>query len=244
LDLDRSSGPESDSPQQLLAATQEYARQARLAQRQTWFPLLVLGLVVAAWGLLGPWRRPIGGCGPEERTATLVFRYCTVAGSGSFFWYWVLSLSLAYIVITWFYLWRARRRGVGTRVSRYAWAWLGGLVLISTSVWAVHNHLATVTSLAADNTLGIRLAAFTPLLAIGAGLFVLAWVERYPALAWFAVGFLILSALLMVSRWPSDQLSQLIGHHPLLFAASRYLTIGGFLLLSSAGLAVTERSRP
>jgi hypothetical protein len=30
----------------------------------------------------------------------------------------------------------------------------------------------------------------------------------------------------------------------LLFAASRYLTIGGFLLLGSAGFALTERSRP
>jgi len=160
-------------PQQLLATTQEYARQARLAQRQTWFPLLVLGLVVASWPLFGPLRlfgpsrRPIGDCGPVVRTAAGVFRYCTVAGSGSFFWYWMVSLSLADIVITWFYLWRARRRGVGTTVSRYAWAWLGGLVLISASVWVVHSHLTSVTSLAADNTLGIRLAAFTPLLAIG-----------------------------------------------------------------------------
>jgi hypothetical protein len=235
---------ESDSPQQLLAATQEYTRQARLAQRQTWFPLLVLGLAVAAWPLFGPWSHPSGGCGPEIRTATGVFRYCTVAGSTSFFWYWMVSLSLAYIVITWFYLGRARRRGVGTRVSRYAWAWLGGLVLISTSAWAVHNRLTSVTSLAADNPLSLRLAAFTPLLAIGAGLFVLAWVEHYPALAWFTAGYLILAALLMVSRWPSDQLSQLIGSHPVLFAVSRYLTIGGFLLLGSAGFARTERSRP
>jgi hypothetical protein len=85
-----------DNPQQLLAAAQEYARQARLAQRQTWFPLLVLGLVVAAWPLVGPGRRPIGACGPEVHTAAGVFRYCTVAGSRSFFWYWMLSLSLAY----------------------------------------------------------------------------------------------------------------------------------------------------
>src|SRR4249919_3474973 len=113
--------PGSDSPQQLLAAALDYTRQARLAQRQTWFPLLVLGLVVAAWPLFGLSRPPIGGCGPVVHTANGEFRYCTVAGSRSFLLYWVFSLSLAYVVITWFYLWRARRRGVGTRVGRYVW---------------------------------------------------------------------------------------------------------------------------
>ena len=235
---------ESDGPQQLLAATQEYTRQVRLAQRQTWFPLLVLGLAVAAWPLFGPWSHPVGGCGPVVRTATGVFRYCTVAGSGSFFWYWMVSLTLAYLVITWSYLSRAGRRGVGTRVGRYAWAWLGGLALISTSVWVVHNHLTSLTSLAADNPLGLRLAAFTPLLAIGTGVFVLAWVERYPALAWFAAAYLIAAGVLMVSNWPSAELSRIIGPHGVAFAAGRYLTIGLFLVLGSAGFARSERSQP
>ncbi len=233
---------ESDSPQLLLAATQEYTRKARLAQRQTWLPLLVLGLVVAAWPLFGLSGPPSGGCGPEVRTATGVIRSCTVAGSRSFFWYWMASLSLAYIAITWFYLWRARRRGVGTRVSRYAWAWLGGLVLIGALVWAVHTHLNSLTP--GDNSLGFRLAAFTPLLAIAAGLFVLAWVERYPALAWFTVGYLVLATVVLVSTWPSLQLSQLIGPHGVLFATIRYLVVGGVLLLGSAGFARVERSQP
>jgi hypothetical protein len=233
---------ESDSPQQLLAAAQQYSRQARLAQRQTWFPLLVLGLVVAGWPLVGLSGPPGGGCGPVVRTATSVFRYCTVAGSRSFFWYWMVSLSVAYILITWFYLWRARRRGVGTRVGRYAWAWLGGLALIGASVWAVHAHLNSLTP--GDNSLGFRLAAFTPLLAIAAGLFALAWVERHPALAWFTVGYLALAAVVLVSTWPSLELSHLVGHHPVLFAASRYLAVGGVLLLGSARVARVERSQP
>src|SRR4249919_1444446 len=110
--------PEPESPQQLLAATEEYTRRARLAQRQTCFPLLVLGLVVAVWPLFGLSGPPRGGCGPGVQTAAGVLRYCTVAGNETFFWYWMISLSLAYIVITWFYLWRAGRRGVGTRVGR------------------------------------------------------------------------------------------------------------------------------
>ena len=234
--------PESESPQQLLAATQEYTRRARLAQRQTWFPLLVLGLVVAAWPLFGLSGPPRGGCGPGVQTAAGVLRYCTVAGNETFFWYWMTSLSLAYIVITWFYLWRARRRGVGTRVDRYAWAWLGGLMLIGASVWAVHAHLNAITPGA--NALGFRLAAFTPLLAIGAGLLVLAWVERYPALGWFTLGYLVLAAVALVSTWPSLTISEHIGHHPVLFAATRYLLIGGVLLLGSAGFAVAERPGP
>jgi hypothetical protein len=72
------------------------------------------------------------------------------------------------------------------------------------------------------------------LLAFGAGLFVLAWVERYPALSWFNVGYLVVAAGLLVSTWPSLQLSQGIGRHPVLFAPSRYLTIGALLLAGSA----------
>jgi hypothetical protein len=151
-------------------------------------------------------------------------------------------LSLAYVVITLSYLWRAGRRGVGTRVGRYAWAWLSGLVLIGASVWAVHTHLKNLTP--GDNSLGFRLAAFAPLMAIGAGLFVLASVERYPALAWFTVGYLILAAMVLVSTWPSLELSRLVGHHPVGFAASRYLTVGAFLMLGSAGFALTERAQP
>jgi hypothetical protein len=234
--------PESDSPQELLAAAHEYARKARLAQRQTWFPLLVLGSVVAAWPYFGFSHAPSGGCGPVVRTAHGEFRYCTIAGSRAFLWYWVISLSLAYVVITLFYLWRARSRGVGTRVGRYGWAWLGGLVLIGVSVWAVHAQLKHLTP--GVNALGFRLAAFAPLLAIGAGLFVLAWVEHYPALAWFTVGYLVFAAVVLVSTWPSLELSHLVGHHPVGFAASRYVAVGAFLMLGSAGFALTERSEP
>jgi len=232
---------ESDSPQQLLAAAQGYTRQARAAQRQTWFPLLVLGLVVAAWPLFGLSGPPRGGCGPLVHTSSGVFRYCTLAGSGFFFRYWTISLSLAYVLITGYYLWRARARGIGTRVGRYAWAWMGGLVLIGASVWAVDQHLNNLTP--GESLLAFRLAAFTPLLAIGAGLFVLAGVERHPALAWFTLACLALAGLLLVSTWPSYLLS-LSDSRPQLFAASRYLTVGLFLMLGSAGFALTERSRP
>lgn len=234
--------PESESPQQLLAAAEGYARKARLAQRQTWFPLLVLGLVVAAWPIFGLTGPPRGGCGPVVHTAQGEFRYCTIAGSRAFLWYWVIGLSLAYVVITLFYLWRARQRGVGTRVGRYGWAWLGGLVLIGASVWAVHTHLNNFTP--GDNRMAFRLAAFTPMLAVGAGLFVLAWVERYPALAWFTVGYLAFAAVVLVSTWPSLELSHHVGHHPVGFAASRYVVVGAVLLLGSAGFALTERSKP
>jgi hypothetical protein len=230
-----------DSPQQILAATQEYARRARLAQRQTWFPLLVLGLVVAAWPLFGLTGPPAGGCGPQVESAFGSVRYCTPAGSQVFARYWLVSLTVAYVVITGFYLWRATRRGVGTRIGRYVWAWLGGLLLIVAAVWAVHDHLDDLTN--GGNALPFRLAAFTPLLAIAAGLFVLAWVERYPALAWFTVAYVAFAALLLVSTWPSLQLSHVVGHHPVGFAASRYVAVGLFLMLGSAGFALAEKAR-
>lgn len=230
-----------DSPQQLLAATQEYVRRARLAQRQTWFPLLVLGLVIAAWPLFGLSGPPVGGCGPQVQSPSGLVRWCTPAGSQAFARYWLVSLTLAYLVITGFYLWRARRRGVGTRIGRYVWAWLGGLVLVVAAVWAVHDHLSDLTS--GGNALAFRLAAFTPLLAIAAGLFVLAWVERYPALAWFTVAYVAFAALVLVSTWPSLQLSHAVGHHPVAFAASRYLAIAVFLMAGSAAFALVERAR-
>ncbi len=230
-----------DSPQQILAATQEYVRRARMAQRQTWFPLLVLGLVVAVWPLFGLSGPPAGGCGPQVQGPAGAVRYCTPAGSQAFLRYWVVGLTVAYLVITGFYLWRARRRGVGTRIGRYVWAWLGGLVLIVAAVWAVHDHLSDLTS--GGNALAFRLAAFTPLLAIAAGLFVLAWVERYPALAWFTVSYVAFAALLLVSTWPSLQLSHVVGHHPVGYAASRYVVVGLSLVLGSAGFALAESAR-
>jgi hypothetical protein len=232
-------GFESHNPKQLLATTAAYARRARSAQRETWFPLLILGLVVVSHALF-PLDGP-GNCGPLVVGSRGAFRPCTIAGTGSFFWHWTISLSLAYVVITGFYLWQARHRGVGTRVGRYFWAWLGGLVLIGGSVWAVHNRL---DSLAAHGVLGLTLPGFTPLLAIGVGLFVLAWVERNPALAWFAVGYLILAGVLVLTTWASDRLVQLAGPtHPSAVGALRFLTIGGVLLLGSAGFAIRERSQ-
>jgi len=232
----------SDDPQQLLDATQQYRLRTIAAQRQTWFPLLVLGIVVAAWPLFGLTGPPAGGCGPAVPTANGEVRSCAVAGSETFARYWIVALTLAYLAITGWYLWRARRSGVGTRIGRYAWAWLGGLLLVAGSVWAVHDHLADLTS--GGNALGYRLAAFTPLLAIGAGLLVLAWVERNPPLAWFTLAYLALAALLFVSTWPSLQLSHAVGHHPVGFAAGRYLAVGVLLLAGSAGFALAERSRP
>jgi hypothetical protein len=50
--------------------------------------------------------------------------------------------------------------------------------------------------------------------------------------------------VVLVSTWPSLQLSHLVGHHPVLFGASRYLAVGMVLLVGSAGFARVERSQP
>lgn len=190
--------PIGDSPRQLLATTQELTQRVRRAQRGTWFPLVLLGLVVAG---ATPFYR-LGApahiaCGP----ATLVpgsgggyRRTCFVAVGWPAFIYWTVALILAYVLIAGFYVLRARRRGVGARIRPYVVAGIAAVVL-DAALYPVQQHLGRAYINSPSQTADLAVHGLNPLLAIGLALFVLAWAERSRALLAFAVAYLAAALL-------------------------------------------------
>jgi hypothetical protein len=55
-------------------------------------------------------------------------------------WYWPVALLLAYGLISWFYLHRARRHGVGSRVQPYLVA--GVVLVLLITAWALFGMRA------------------------------------------------------------------------------------------------------
>ena len=81
------------------------------------FPFVLLGLVVI--GAAPVYRFGSGGrfsCGVTRGPVGNVVRTCFFSYGWPAFIYWMIALVLAYAVIAGFYLLRARKRGVGSRV--------------------------------------------------------------------------------------------------------------------------------
>ena len=182
--------PAAESPRQLLLGTRELTRQVRRAQRGAWFPLVLLGLVVAGaapFYRVGPHphatctatvtRGPGGlpaGAGPGAVK-------CFIAFGWPAFIYWAVALAAAYAVIAGFYVLRARRRGVGARIRPYVIAGIAGVMLVAV-LWLAQRYLGSQTRYPS----ALVVHGLNPLLAIGLALFVLAWVEHSWALLVFA----------------------------------------------------------
>jgi hypothetical protein len=240
--------PVTDSPRQLLSATHELTRRVRQAQRATWFPLVLLGLVVVAavpvyrYGShldisCVPVRGgvvPVGG-GVAER--------CLVTyGGWPAFIYWMVALVLAYAVIAGFYVLRARRRGVGARIRPYVLAGIAGLVLVAV-LWPVQQHLGSLQS-QSNFQAALVVHGLNPLLAISLALFVLAWAERNGALLAFAVCYLAATLLANYSDVPRRLFEDLgWAATPQWFFLPTLGLAGGVLLLGGAAFAVAERRR-
>ncbi|HEV7196992.1 MAG TPA: hypothetical protein VGN19_13745, partial [Pedococcus sp.] len=118
----------------------------RRDQGAGWFALLVVAAVTL-------FAIPFYRYGPHLRRCTPpgdVVRACTVYPTLAL-WYWPAALVLGYVAIAWFYVRRARRRGVGTRVQPYvAVGVVLGLLAAAWLVWA----LVHPASLAATLRLG------------------------------------------------------------------------------------------
>lgn len=241
-------GPIADTPRQMLSTAQELTRRVRKAQRGTWFPLVLLGLVVVA---AAPFYRvgshPQVTCGPVTVThgaggAAGVAKTCFIAFGWPAFIYWTVALLLAYIVIAGFYVLRARRRGVGARIRPYVIAGVAGLIL-DAALWPVQQALGQAYVHSHNQADILVVHGLNPLLAIGLALFVLAWVERSWALLAFAVGYLaaaLAPSLYSITRLLEDHgwvVSRQWHFLPGLWLA------GGVLLLGGAGFAVAERLR-
>jgi hypothetical protein len=238
--------PAADTPRQLLATSRELTRRVRQAQRATWFPLVLLGLVVLGatpFYRLGPPAHIT--CGPP----TLVpgsgggyRRYCFVGIGWAGFIYWTAALVLTYVVIAGFYVVRARSRGVGARIRPYVVAGIAAIVL-EAALWPVQQRLGRAYINSPSQAAQLAIHGLNPLLAIGLALFVLAWVERSWALLVFAAAYL--AAALLPGFY---SFAGLLAEHGA-FASREWHFVPGLwlaaavLLLGGAAFAVAERAR-
>jgi hypothetical protein len=220
--------PPADSPRELLAAVRDLTRQVRIAQRGTWFPLLVFAAITLA--VIPVYRyapRHLGPCrsGPQGSSV------CAAVIPGVLV-YWPIALVLAYAAVAGFYVHQSRLRGVGTRIRPYV---VAGIViaalLAAASLWrAFHPRipLSIAQIHVAPPTLSVYDLA-TPAAAIGLALLVLAWVERNRALLAYSLVYLV---IVLVSS------GRIIHSSSPWYFLPQLLVPAAMLLLGSAGFAL------
>jgi hypothetical protein len=213
----------------------------RAAQRGSWFPLLVFGIVTVA-------AIPFEGYGHFAHTcanytafeaASPRGRVCSVYSTSSFV-YWPIALVVAYSAITAFYLRRSNRRGVGTRIQPYLITGIAlAVVLTALSIWSAHNPAARIDILGLHEPSPSTISRvfhrlLNPASAIGLALLVLARVERSWALAGFSVAYLVLVLGGVDLGWTLTR--------PSPWSFLPHLVVSaGMLLAGSAGFALAER---
>jgi hypothetical protein len=223
--------PSHETPDELLATTKALTRRVRDAQRATWFPLVVLGAVTLAAIPVLRYGHKTATC--TTRSAGAAVRGCLIYPD-AWFVYWPIALVLSYAAIAAFYVYRSRRRGVGTPIGPYI---VGGVIVTvlvtAASVWFVHDPFgATQERLFRVHSVPHLFTG--PLYAVGLGLLVLAWVERSKALLLFALAYLAVVAVPVTFGWTMA---------PPWFSLPRLVIAGGLLLLAAAGFAVAEKSQ-
>lgn len=227
--------PARNDPRRLLADSRHLAHRVRLAQRVTWFPLLVLAVVTFGGA-------PVYRYGPRDVSchAVGVGTVCRVWLEGAVV-YWPLALVLAYTVIAGGYLLVARARGLGSRVRPYALTGVGlAALLVAVSVWT-RLHVPPAYVNPDVGVVRVYPAWVVPLVqlveppgAIGVALLVLAWLERHVALLLFTVGYLVVALVPVNFGWGTHW-----GLETRLVPQS--VIDGGVLLLGAVGFALARR---
>jgi hypothetical protein len=166
-----------DIARQALSTTRQLTRRVRHAQRSTWFPLVLLGVVVFGAAPFYRMGRHTVTCDPAlgaRGGVEIIDRGACVQVVG---WpvgvYWILALVIAYVAIAAFYVHRARRRGVGARILPYVGSGIAaGLIFGIASAWTQQLNLEGYCPA------GPVAVGLVPLISISLALFVLARVER------------------------------------------------------------------
>lgn len=227
-------GPAAVDPQSLLSTTSDLTRRVRLAQRGSWFPLLVFAVVTLA-------ALPFNRYGPHPRHCSSshgVVSACIVQPTLAL-WYWPVALVAGYLATSWFYLHRSQQRGVGTRVQPYVV--VGAVVTLLIGAWALwaNTHPAFLAGTLrlqpghAPRDFLYRIAS--PAAAIGLALLLLAWIERSWTLFTVTVAYLVVAiATVGLGRFTHPSPWAFLPH--LLVDASALL-VGGILL------AATQRAQ-
>ncbi|GII56856.1 hypothetical protein Pth03_52450 [Planotetraspora thailandica] len=230
----------ADIARQVFSTTEHLTRRVRQAQRGTWFPLVLLGLVVVAAAPFYRLGRQVVTCDPAlgaRGGVEIIYKGTCVQVVG---WpagvYWISAFVLAYAAIAAFYVHRARTRGVGARILPYVGAGVAvGLVFGVLSGWAQQLNLQGMSPT------GPVAVGLVPLISISLALFVLARVERSWAVLTFAVGYLVVTLLVCGIGARGLGLHIDLNLTPTWSFLPALAVTGGVLLLGGAGFALAER---
>lgn len=229
-----------EAAQQALSTSRHLARRVRRAQRSTWFPLALLGLVVLAAAPFYRLGRHVVTCDPAlgaRGGVQIIHRgTCVQVDGRPAGIYWIVAFLLAYAAIAAVYRYRARSRGVGARILPYVGSGIvAGLAFGIASAWALQLDLA-------DNfPAGPVAVGLVPLISIGLTLFVLAWLERNRSLLVFTVGYSAVALLACGLGTRRLGLGGGAGIDPLWSFLPGLAVTGCLLLLGGAGFALAER---
>lgn len=233
-------GSRVEAARQTLSTTRHLAHRVRLAQRSTWFPLVLLGLVVLAAAPFYRMGRHAVVCDPAlgaRGGVQIIHRgTCVQVVSWPAGVYWMVAFVLAYTAIAAVYLHRARRRGVGVRILPYVGTGIGaGLVFGIAAAWSHQLDLA------GRFPSGPVAVGMVPLVSIGLTLFVLARLERNRALLVFTVGYSVLALLVCGIGTRRLGLDAGAGLGPMWGFLPGLILAGGALLLGGIGFALAQR---
>lgn len=237
--------PSPGPAKEVLADLGELTRRVRAAQRGTWFPLLLFGVVTLGAVIANRLTfsvQTISSCPDLKGTAT----ECTLIKQGAP-GYWDVGLTLAYAATALFYIRRSRGRGVGTPVRPYV---ITGLIVVAvlaaTTLWTVRNGMPLpgdrfdFWGMHLDPHSGLTqlLERFTgSALTVGVPLLVLSWVERNRALLLFTLAYLALELAPISTGWAGIDATSPWSSLP------RLVPPAVFLLLGALGFALAQRPR-
>jgi hypothetical protein len=170
-------GMQANEAIEMLASAQTQRRRARADLRAAWFPLVVFGILTLV--------------GAPLYAQQLSF------GPSAFPWvylYWLVAGSAGYLAVARHYRRREAELGIGASVVAYVWVGVG-LFLFTLELLNPGLLLAVPFSWIGLLPRVWLIPGFAPIVSIGAGLLVLAWVERSPSLAVFGAAFSVVATL-------------------------------------------------
>ncbi|WP_433212653.1 hypothetical protein ACQP00_00420 [Dactylosporangium sp. CS-047395] len=221
--------PAGGDPRRVLADVREMARRVRLAQRVTWLPLLLLGLVTLGAILVYRFTDPVlSECRQlsDGQICKVWYRSAQI--------YWLSALVLAYLAIAAGYVLVARRRGLGARIRPYVLTGLGLLVVAAAAAttWGALDHPYYPD--APPQFVQFLFRVLDPGGMIGLALLVLAWLERRISLLAFTLVYLLVVLVPINFGWGEGWGSN--------WQFAPQLAInGGLLLLGALGFAIAGR---
>ncbi|HXY72705.1 MAG TPA: hypothetical protein VEM41_09185 [Actinomycetota bacterium] len=165
-------GMQAGDAMEMLASAQTQRRRARADLRAEWFPLVLFGILTIVSAPLYAQQLAFGGW--------------------AFPWvylYWLVAGSLGYLAVARYFRRREAELGIGSSFAAYVWVGVGLFLytfgLLNALPFAWIGLVPTMW----------LIPGFAPIVAIGAGLLALAWVERSPSLAVFGAAFSIVATL-------------------------------------------------